>query len=105
MGVDFSKIEGFEWDEGNCDKNWKKHTVTMLESEEIFFNDQPITLEDDKHSIHEKRYAAFGKTDQDRTLTVVFTIRNNLIRVISARDMNKKERAFYEEKTKKDPKI
>jgi uncharacterized DUF497 family protein len=53
-------------------------------------------LDDYKHSIYEKRWSAFGKTDYGRKLTVIFTIRGNLIRVISARDMNQKERNFYE---------
>ena len=51
-----------------------------------------------RHSISEKRWAAFGKTDANRFLIVVFTKRGDLIRVISARDMNKKEREFYDEK-------
>jgi len=58
---------------------------------------QPLlVLEDPKHSLTEKRWAAFGRTDSDRLLVVVFTNRGSLIRVISARDMNSRERRFYE---------
>jgi uncharacterized DUF497 family protein len=97
--------EGFLWDEGNIDKNWIKHKVTHLECEEIFFN-LPLLVSDDlKHSNTEKRYYALGKSKADRCLFISFTIRNNLIRVISARDMNRKERMIYEEKIEKNTKI
>ena len=86
---------GFEWDEGNRDKNWIKHKVSTTECEQIFFN-QPLVIQDDeKHSKEEKRFFALGHTDLGRLLFVVFTIRNGKIRIISARDMNKKERGVY----------
>lgn len=94
----FHTVTGFEWDDGNRDKNKLKHDVSMGESEQVFFNKPLIILNDDKHSEQEKRYAAFGATDAGRRLTVVFTVRAQLIRVISARDMNRKEKAFYEQK-------
>jgi len=97
--------EGFLWDEGNSEKNWIKHKVRRLECEEIFFN-LPLVISDDvKHSNAEKRFYALGKSKAERFLFVSFTIRNNLIRVISARDMNRKERKIYEEKIKKNTKI
>ena len=64
----------------------------------MFFNRPLLVLDDPKHSVSEKRWAAFGKTDEDRFLVVIFTKRNNLIRIISSRDMNKRERKFYDEK-------
>lgn len=91
----FSEIKGFEWDEGNINKNWDKHTVTHFECEEIFFNEPLIVQENKTHSISEERYFALGKTDKGRLLFVVFTIRGDKIRVISARNMNKKERRHY----------
>ena len=97
--------EGFLWDEGNIDKNWIKHKVNHLECEEIFFNLPLLTSDDVKHSSTEKRYYALGKSKADRFLFISFTIRNKLIRVISARDMNKKERKIYEEKIEKSTKI
>jgi uncharacterized DUF497 family protein len=97
--------EGFLWDEGNVDKNWEKHKVTRLECEEIFFN-LPLLISDDvKHSTIEKRFYALGKLKAERFLFISFTIRNNLIRVISARDMHRKERKIYEEKIEKSTKI
>jgi len=86
---------GFNWDEGNIDKNWLKHKVSSAECEQVFFN-RPLVIQDDIiHSRTEKRFYALGQTDSKRTLFIVFTARNNLIRVISARDMCRKERKIY----------
>jgi len=86
---------GFQWDAGNKDKNWIKHKVTNTECEEIFFNQPLIGNRDITHSSTETRCYAFGHTDLGRKLFVVFTIRNKKIRVISARDMSRKERDIY----------
>jgi len=88
---------GFEWDESNKNKNWIKHKVSNSECEQIFFNQPLIMHFDKKHSDTEDRFYALGHTDLNRKLFVVFTIRNKKIRVISARDMSKKERKIYEE--------
>ncbi len=86
---------GFNWDKGNIDKNWLKHKVSPTECEQIFFN-HPLVIQDDViHSKTEKRFYALGRTDLKRTLFIAFTGRNNLIRVISARDMSRKEREVY----------
>lgn len=92
------KVTGFQWDKGNIDKNLIRHKVENWECEQIFFNNPIILVEDQGHSNTEKRWVAFGKTDATRLLIVVFTVRGDLIRVISARDMNRKERNFYNEK-------
>ena len=94
----FEEFAGFQWDRGNIDKNLIKHNVENRECEQVFFNRPLIVLEDPEHSISEKRWAAFGKTDTGRLLVVIFKRRNNLIRIISTRGMNKKERKFYYEK-------
>ncbi len=94
----FEQFSGFQWDRGNIDKNLIKHTVKNWECEQVFFNRPLLVLDDSKHSSSEKRWAAFGKTDIERLLVVIFAKRNNLIRIISARDMNKRERKFYNEK-------
>ena len=86
---------GFDWDKGNIDKNWLNHRVSPTECEQIFFN-HPVVVQDDVgHSKTERRFFALGKTDLKRTLFIAFTVRNKLIRVISARDMNRKEREVY----------
>ncbi len=89
-------LTGFDWDDGNRDKNWIKHKVSNSECEEIFFNLPLLVEADAKHSIFEKRYYVLGQTNQSRFLFVIFTERNQKIRVISARDMNRKERSIYE---------
>ena len=94
----FEQNSGFQWDRGNTEKNLIKHNVENWECEQIFFNRPLVVLDDPKHSVSEKRWAAFGKTDAERFLVVVFTQRNSLIRIISARDMNRRERTFYDEK-------
>jgi uncharacterized DUF497 family protein len=98
MKEEFKNVIGFQWDEANADKNRIAHYVENWECEQIFFNDPLLILDDPRHSAAEKRWAALGCTNSGRPLTVVFTKRGKLIRVISARDMNRKERRFYEEK-------
>ena len=97
--LDFSQIEGFEWDEGNSRKSVDKHGVTQAEAEQIFFNDPLLVVEDVAHSAHEPRLHALGRTDTGRLLHMCFTLRGNgkLIRVISARTMHRKERIRYEQ--------
>ncbi len=95
--MDITKLpdfEGFDWDKGNSGKNLK-HNATDGECEEIFFNAPLLLADDAAHSGKERRFAAFGITNSGRLITLIFTMRGNLIRVISARDMNKKERRFY----------
>jgi len=86
---------GFQWDDGNSEKNWISHQVAKSECEQIFFNQPLVIGNDEKHSKIEKRYYVLGQTDCDRQLYIVCTVRQNLIRVISARDMSKKEREVY----------
>jgi len=93
---------GFDWGKGNAEKNWIRHQVTRNESEQVFFNEPLIIANDTKHSQYEKRRYILGRTDAERVLFIAFTIRNDLIRVISARDMNKKEREVYYEQIKED---
>jgi uncharacterized DUF497 family protein len=93
---DLANCTGFQWDAGNIDKNWERHAVTQGECEQIFFNRPILIAPDSKHSERERRYAALGQTTAGRPLTVVFTVRGDLIRVISARDMSRRERSHYE---------
>ena len=89
----------FVWDKGNKDKNWLKHQVSNKESEEAFFDEMRKIFQDKFHSEKEDRFILLGKTEKGRLLYTVFTKRNSKIRIISSRDMDKKERRFYEEKT------
>ena len=98
--INLVNIKGFDWDEGNYRKN-EKHGVSMAEAEQVFFNAPLLLIEDTKHSSQESRFHALGKSDDNRPLHITFTLRNaeEKIRVISARDMHRKERVIYEQET------
>jgi len=98
--ANLTDITGFDWDEGNARKN-EKHKVSMAEAEQVFFNAPLLVLEDSRHSNQEPRLHALGKSDENRLLHITFTLRQagEKIRVISARDMHKKERVIYEKAT------
>lgn len=95
-----AQCTGFQWDEGNFAKNWEKHQVSTHECEQIFFNQPLVVAEGKSPVVSENRYYALGSTDFSRLLFIVFTVRRSLIRVISARDMSRKERAIYEKQKK-----
>ena len=84
----------FEWDKGNIDKNVKKHSIENREAEEVFLND-PLISEDEIHSRTEKRYQCLGITDKNKKLFISFTIRKDKVRIISVRNMDKKEKEKY----------
>jgi uncharacterized DUF497 family protein len=95
--IDLSVISGFDWDDNNREKNWDKHGVLASECEEVFFNLPLLLQPDPSHSQKETRYYVLGQTIIGRRLFIAFTIRGDKIRVISARDMSKKERSIYEQ--------
>lgn len=98
--MDLAQIVGFDWDDGNRSKSAEKHSVSQAEAEQVFADSQLLIAEDVKHSEDEARYQAMGRTVGGRLLHITFTLRQNQtrIRVISARSMNRKERAYYEQK-------
>lgn len=98
VGKKFSFRE-FLWDKGNIDKNWIKHRVSNKESEEVFFDEEKVIYKDVFHSQKEKRFIILGKTQRQRLLYAVFSERNGKIRIISVRDINRKERSIYEKTT------
>ncbi|OGH19725.1 MAG: hypothetical protein A3D74_00110 [Candidatus Levybacteria bacterium RIFCSPHIGHO2_02_FULL_37_13] len=100
-----AKPIAFEWDKGNINKNLTKHNVTDKEAEEVFGNKPLKIFEDIKHSEEEQRFVAYGKTDSKRSLVIVFTLRKEKIRVISARNQSKKERREYEKQIKTNTKV
>jgi uncharacterized protein len=100
-----AKCTGFEWDEYNCEKIKIKHKVTPVECEQVFFNLPVIAGNDEKHSETENRFYVLGQTDSGRLIFLVFTVRKNRLRVISARDMNKKERKVYQTHEEKNSRI
>lgn len=95
------KPTGFVWDSGNKEKNWVKHKVSEKECEEIFSDREAIVFPDSKHSTErEKRFMILGVTAHQRKLVITYTVRNHLVRVISARDQSRRERRLYEKKAK-----
>lgn len=98
--IDFNKIIGFNWDHGNERKSADKHSVDKYEAEQVFFNKPMLVLKDRKHSSEELRFHALGRSNDKRLLHITFTLRSDdsLIRIISARDMHRKERKIYEQK-------
>ncbi|MDQ3282041.1 MAG: BrnT family toxin [Acidobacteriota bacterium] len=103
MLLDPSTWEGFDWDDGNIGKNWS-HRVTDWEAEEVFFNVPIIYAPDEVHSATEQRFFALGQSNRGRWLFVSFTVRHRLVRIISTRDMNARERRVYDS-TKEDSNI
>jgi uncharacterized DUF497 family protein len=97
--IDWKQVTGFDWDAGNERKSDEKHAATRFEAEQVFFNQPLLVLADQKHSQNEERYHALGKSNDARLLHITFTLRSTgtLIRVISARDMHRKERNIYEQ--------
>ena len=86
---------GFEWDDGNASKIWTRHGVSQGECEQVFFGEPLLIASDARHSGTEERWAGWGRTMEGRALAIVFTLRGDRIRPISARDMNRKERERY----------
>jgi uncharacterized DUF497 family protein len=97
--IDWELISGFDWDDGNVRKNADKHDVGQGEAEQVFFNEPLLMVPDIVHSNVEQRIHALGRTDDGRLIHITFTLRakGTKIRVISARDMSRKERRFYEQ--------
>lgn len=93
--ISYREPAEFIWDRGNQDKNWLKHEVTNREAEEAFFDKEKKVAKDIFHSKNEERYIILGKTRKKRLLYIVFTIREKKIRIISARDINKKGVKLY----------
>jgi uncharacterized protein len=102
--IDWQRVSGFDWDAGNARKSTDKHGVSQAEAEQLFFNEPLLVLADEKHSANEPRFHALGVTDAGRRLHVTLTLRADgcLLRVISARDMHRKERKVYAEITQDD---
>ena len=99
--IEFTRIVGFQWDQGNARKSVEKHGVSQTEAEQVFCNESLLVVEDAKHSGSETRFHALGVTDSGRRLHVTFTLRmeGTRIRVISTRDMHRRERAIHDRET------
>lgn len=92
-----TRCTGFDWDAGNAPKVASRHQVSPGECEQVFFHEPLLLAHDARHSTAEERWAALGQTADGRLLSIIFTIRDDRIRPLSARDMNRKERTRYAE--------
>ena len=97
--IDFGRVTGFQWDRGNERKNADRHGVSQSEAEQVFANYHLLVVSDTRHSQSETRFHALGITATRRRLHITFTMRERgtVIRVISARDMSRRERIQYEQ--------
>src|SRR5262252_5055535 len=96
MTDDLSQCRGFKWGEGNAEKNWVQHQVSQGEAEQVFFNRPLVVVEGEQRTEVTRRYYALGQTDARRLLFIVFTIRDDLSRVMTARPMSRLERSVYD---------
>jgi hypothetical protein len=87
----------FEWDSFKTGANREKHGVSFEEAAEVFADNLSLAVVDPDHSLEEERFVIFGRTSSDRYLVVAFTDRDDRIRVISAREMTRRERKAYEQ--------
>jgi hypothetical protein len=87
----------FAWDEEKAEQNLRKHHISFEEAETVFDDPLSITISDPDHSSHEERFIDIGLSDKKRLLVVVYTERENKVRLISARLANRIERKKYEE--------
>lgn len=105
--INWNRVVGFDWDVGNADNSVEKYQVSQSEAEQVFFSELLLVVEDQRHGGTESRWHALGHTFQQRFLHVTFTLRRDatLIRVISARPMHRKEKAWYVESQQGSTKI
>ena len=99
--IDFERLTGFQWDDGNARKSADKHGVSQSEAEQVFFNEPLLVVDDARHSHSEPRLHALGITHAGRRVHITFTLRDEdtTIGVISARDMHRKERVHYDQES------
>ncbi len=83
----------FEWDSIKNQRNIEKHGIDFMDAVRIF--ERPtLTVVDNRRNYGEKRIAAMGAIE-DVILYVVYTVRDNVLRIISARRANRRERKKY----------
>jgi len=87
----------FAWDAAKEAANRRKHRVSFEEAETVFSDDYAMLIDDPEHSDDEDRFVLMGLSVRLRTLVVVHAYRGTegIIRLISARKANSRERALY----------
>ncbi|MDL1975035.1 MAG: BrnT family toxin [Deltaproteobacteria bacterium] len=87
----------FEWNPNKAKKNIEKHGVSFDEAATVFFDPLSMTYDDPDHSYDENRYIIIGLSDLGRLLFVSHAETDNIIKIISARQLTRKERKQYEQ--------
>ena len=87
----------FEWDEAKAAANLAKHGVSFDEAKTVFDDPLFVDFYDPEHSVDEHRYITLGESQQGRLLIVAYTGRDEVTRLISAREVTSTEREAYEE--------
>ena len=87
----------FEWNKGKAEANLAKHGVSFEEAKTVFDDPLFIDFYDPDHSEDEDRYIIVGQSQQHRLLIVSYTERQNIVRLISAREATRTEKDAYEE--------
>ncbi|WP_310429924.1 BrnT family toxin [Chamaesiphon sp. VAR_48_metabat_135_sub] len=86
----------FEWDEEKAKSNISTHDVSFDEATSVFEDPLFLTFADPEHSIQEQRFVIMGESARGRLLVVSYTERADATRLISARQVTRKERKAYE---------
>ena len=87
----------FDWDGDKAEANLSKHGISFDEAKTVFDDPLYIDFYDPDYSDEEHRYIIIGESQQHRLLIVSYTERDHKIRLISAREVTKREREDYEE--------
>jgi uncharacterized DUF497 family protein len=87
----------FEWDPRKAAANVAKHGVSFQEAKTVFADPLGGVIADRRHSMYEERGVLIGLTERGRVVVVMFTERDDTIRIISARHATRRERTDYEE--------
>ena len=85
----------FEWDDGKAQVNLAKHGVSFDEAQTCFYDPEQIAFYDPEHSEDEDRELLIGHSDQGRLLIVSYTLRESVVRLISARKAIRREAKIY----------
>ena len=85
----------FQWDPNKAKSNYKKHGVRFADAVGVFEDENAITISDEHE--REDRFVTNGMDFLSRILVVVYTFRDIVIRIISARKATARERKMYEE--------
>ncbi len=87
----------FQWDNDKNATNIAKHGIDFMQAAPVFEDTNAIIMQDTRHGYDKERYQIIGVTNPLGIVFVVFTERDgDIIRIISARKADKREKRFYQ---------